>query len=140
MLPGVFSHAGAELTQVPVWDGVVVIQLIIIFVVVLDAIALVLLGDCAGAMEARPDVLLIVWDGLVFLDVPLVQNEETSLPLQFSKAILNAWVPKQFRSNHRQLQLILRYKTHLQSQESLLNQLGPIHCLALQVDILWYIN
>lgn len=83
MLPGVFSHAGAELTQVPVRDGVVVIQLIIIFVVVLDAVALVLLGDRAGAMEARPDVLLVVRDGLVFLDVPLVQNEATSLPLQF---------------------------------------------------------
>lgn len=41
-----------------------------------------LLGDSAGAMEARPDVLLIVWDGLVFLDVPLVQKEVISLPLQ----------------------------------------------------------
>lgn len=67
-----------------------------------------LLGDCAGAMEARPDVLLIVWDGLVFLDVPLVQNEETSLPLQFPKAILNTQAQKQFRGIHRQLQLIRR--------------------------------
>lgn len=130
MLPGVFSHAGAELTQVPVRDGVVVVQLVIVFVLVLDAIALVLLGDCAGAMEARPDVLLIVWDGLVFLDVPLVQNEETSLPLRFSKAIWRTHkFKKQFRGSHRQPQLILSYKTHLQSQVNLLNQLGPIRCL-----------
>lgn len=77
-----------ELTQVPVRDGVVVVQLIIIFVLVLDAVALVLLGDRAGAMEAWPDVLLVVWDGLVFLDVPLVQNEENLIiRCNFQKAI-----------------------------------------------------
>lgn len=78
MLPAIFGHIGAELTQVPVWNGVVVIQLVVLFVVVLDAIALVLLGDRSGAMEAWPDVLLIVWDGLVLLDVSLVPNERTS--------------------------------------------------------------
>lgn len=33
-----------------------------------------LLGNCAGAMEARSDVLLVVRNGLVFLDVSLKTN------------------------------------------------------------------
>lgn len=67
-----FTVGGAGLTQVPVGDGVVVVFVIVVVFAVLDAVALVLLGDRAGAVEARPDVLLVVRNGLVFLRVPLV--------------------------------------------------------------------
>lgn len=76
MLGGFRSHLvrsasmRAKLTQVPIRNGIIVIHFIVI-VVFLDPIALVLLGNRAGAVEARSDVLFVVWNGLVFLDVAL---------------------------------------------------------------------
>lgn len=69
---------GGELTQVPVGDGVVVVVVVhfVVLLLLLDAVALVLLGDRARAMETRPDVLLVVGNGLVLLDVALVVVNE----------------------------------------------------------------
>lgn len=68
-------YTGTELTQVPIWDSIIIIiQFIIIVFVILDPVALMLLGDCAGAMETRPDVLFVVWNGFIFLDVSLMMN------------------------------------------------------------------
>lgn len=68
-------YTGTELTQVPIRDSIViVIQFIILIFLILNPIALMLLGNCAGAMEARSDVLLVVRNGLVFLDVSLKKN------------------------------------------------------------------
>lgn len=85
-----------------------------------------LLGNRAGTMEARPDVLLIVWDVLVFLDVPLVPNEQTSNINTAIPKLNYAQAQKQITGNHRQLKLIMRYKTYLKCQGSLLTQ-PPIH-------------
>lgn len=69
--------SGGELTQVPIGDGVIiVVHFVVFFFLILDAVALVLLCDRAGAMEARPDVLLVVWNGLIFLYVALVVVNE----------------------------------------------------------------
>lgn len=66
------DYKGIELTQVPIRDGIIVVQLIVLILVFLDPIALMLLGNRAGAVEAWPDVLLVVGNGLIFLDVPLM--------------------------------------------------------------------
>lgn len=76
-----FEASVGELTQVPVGDGViVVVHFVVFFLLLLDAVALVLLRDRAGAMEARPDVLLVVWNGFVLLDVALVVVNERDPP------------------------------------------------------------
>lgn len=75
-------RAGGGLTQVPVGDGVVVVVVVhlVVLLLLLDAVALVLLGDRARAMETRPDVLLVVGNGLVLLDVALAGvNERESV-------------------------------------------------------------
>lgn len=91
--------SGGELTQVPVRDGViVVVHFVILFLLLLDAVALVLLCDRAGAMKARPDVLLVVWNGLVFLDVALVVVNERDPPnssgpdIKINKARMLQWI------------------------------------------------
>lgn len=68
-------YTDTELTQVPIRDGIIIIiQFIILIFFFLYSIALMLLGDCARAMEAWSDVLFVVWNGLVFLNVPLMTN------------------------------------------------------------------
>lgn len=67
-------YTGTELTQVPIRDCIIIVQFVIIIFLFLYPVALVLLGNCAGTVEAGSDVLLAVGNGLVFLDVPLTMN------------------------------------------------------------------
>lgn len=69
-----FIYTGTELTQVPIRNSVIIIQFIILIVLFLDPIALMLLGNCPRAVEARSDVLLVVRNCLIFLNVALTTN------------------------------------------------------------------
>ena len=65
----------ATLTQVPIRDSIIIIiQFIILIIFFFNPITLMLLGNCAGAVEAWSDVLLVVRNGFVFLNVPLTVN------------------------------------------------------------------
>lgn len=72
-------HTSTRLTQIPIRNSVIIIKFIFLIVIFLDAITLVLLGDCAGTMEARPNVLFFVWYGLIFLNIPLTRKNNTHL-------------------------------------------------------------
>lgn len=68
-------YTSSELTQIPIRDSIIIIiQFIIVILIFLYAITLMLLGDRTGAMETRPDVLLVVRNGLIFLNVPLIKT------------------------------------------------------------------
>ena len=71
----------SPLTEIPVRDGVIIVQVIIIIIVVivLDAIAvaLVLLGNGTGAVEPGPDILLVVRDGLIIILVHITLTTHT---------------------------------------------------------------
>lgn len=60
------------LTQVPVWNCFIVIQIIIIILLVLNGVSsLVLLGNGAWTMEPWANVLLIVWDCFILFNITL---------------------------------------------------------------------
>lgn len=66
-----------KLTQVPVRQRVVVVILVLVDVLPFLALpAFMLQSDGAGLVEARLDVLLAVWNGLVLLDVTLRAHRE----------------------------------------------------------------
>lgn len=85
-------YTGAELTQVPIRNSIIIIQFIFLILLFLNTITLMLLGNCAGAVKTWSDVLLIVWNGLILFNVPLMANMNTRRSLHYTLNLTAMWV------------------------------------------------